>query len=165
MNVVDNLSFSISACTRQPRANEQDGKDYYFFTEERFKELMAEEAFLEWEMVYEGKYYGTLRSERDRIWNTGETPLFDIDVQGAVNLQQQFEDNSLSIFIQPPSIQELQRRLESRGTETDESVAERVSKAVSEQEFASKFDTVIINDDLEEATEKLIHIVKDFLSE
>ncbi len=165
MNVVDNLSFSISACTRQPRANEQDGKDYYFFTEERFKELMAEEAFLEWEMVYEGKYYGTLRSELDRIWNTGETPLFDIDVQGAVNLQQQFEDNSLSIFIQPPSIQELQRRLESRGTETDESVAERVSKAVSEQEFASKFDTVIINDDLEEATEKLIHIVKDFLSE
>lgn len=165
MNVVDNLSFSISACTRQPRANEQDGKDYYFFTEERFKELMAEEAFLEWEMVYEGKYYGTLRSELDRIWDTGETPLFDIDVQGAVNLQQQFEDNSLSIFIQPPSIQELQRRLESRGTETDESIAERVSKAVSEQEFASKFDTVIINDDLEEATEKLIHIVKDFLSE
>lgn len=165
MNVVDNLSFSISACTRQPRANEQDGKDYYFLTEERFKELMAEEAFLEWEMVYEGKYYGTLRSELDRIWDTGETPLFDIDVQGAVNLQQQFEDNSLSIFIQPPSIQELQRRLESRGTETDESVAERVSKAVSEQEFASKFDTVIINDDLEEATEKLIHIVKDFLSE
>lgn len=165
MNVVDNLSFSISACTRQPRANEQEGKDYYFFTEERFKELMAEEAFLEWEMVYEGKYYGTLRSELDRIWDTGETPLFDIDVQGAVNLQQQFEDNSLSIFIQPPSIQELQRRLESRGTETDESIAERVSKAVSEQEFASKFDTVIINDDLEEATEKLIHIVKDFLSE
>lgn len=165
MNVVDNLSFSISACTRQPRANEQDGKDYYFLTEERFKELMAEEAFLEWEMVYEGKYYGTLRSELDRIWNTGETPLFDIDVQGAVNLQQQFEDNSLSIFIQPPSIQELQRRLENRGSETDESIAERVSKAVSEQEFASKFDTVIINDDLEEATEKLIHIVKDFLSE
>lgn len=165
MNVVDNLSFSISACTRQPRANEQDGKDYYFLTEERFKELMAEEAFLEWEMVYEGKYYGTLRSELDRIWDTGETPLFDIDVQGAVNLQQQFEDNSLSIFIQPPSIQELQRRLENRGSETDESIAERVSKAVSEQEFASKFDTVIINDDLEEATEKLIHIVKDFLSE
>lgn len=165
MIVVDNLSFSISACTRQPRANEQDGKDYYFLTEERFKELMAEEAFLEWEMVYEGKYYGTLRSELDRIWDKGETPLFDIDVQGAVNLQQQFEDNSLSIFIQPPSIQELQRRLENRGSETDESIAERVSKAVSEQEFASKFDTVIINDDLEEATEKLIHIVKDFLSE
>lgn len=159
------LSFSISACTRQPRANEVNGKDYYFFTEDEFKNLIAEDAFVEWEMVYAGKYYGTLKTEVERIWKNGQAPLVDIDVQGAIAVQKKYPDQSLSLFIQAPSIQELKRRLEHRGTETPETLNERVKKAELELSYAPQFDSIIINDDLEEATQQLINIIDDFLSE
>lgn len=159
------LSFSTSACTRQPRANEVNGKDYYFFTEDEFKNLIAEDAFVEWEMVYAGKYYGTLKTEVERIWKNGQAPLVDIDVQGAIAVQKKYPDQSLSLFIQAPSIQELKRRLEHRGTETPETLNERVKKAELELSYAPQFDSIIINDDLEEATQQLINIIDDFLSE
>lgn len=159
------LSFSISACTRQPRANEVNGKDYYFFTEDEFKNLIAEDAFVEWEMVYAGKYYGTLKTEVERIWKNGQAPLVDIDVQGAIAVQKKYPDQSLSLFIQAPSIQELKRRLKHRGTETPETLNERVKKAELELSYAPQFDSIIINDNLEEATQQLINIIDDFLSE
>jgi len=159
------LAFSISACTRQPRPNEQHGKDYYFYSEEEFKDLIAKDAFVEWEMVYTGKYYGTLKSEVDRIWGNGQTPLVDIDVQGGIATQKKYPGNSLSLFIQAPSIEELRRRLEKRGTETPESLEERIKKAETELTFAHHFDTIIINDDLEQATQALVATIKDFLSE
>lgn len=157
------LAFSISACTRQPRPNEQHGKDYYFFTEQEFKELIEQDAFIEWEMVYTGKYYGTLKSEIERIWINGQAPLVDIDVQGALAIQKKYPDTSLSLFIQAPSIEELRRRLENRGTETPESLEERVKKAEWELTHSGKFDAIIINDDLDKATEELIETIKNFL--
>ena len=157
------LAFSISACTRKPRPNEQHGKDYYFFTEEEFKELIAQDAFIEWEMVYTGKYYGTLKSEVERIWINGQAPLVDIDVQGALAIQKKYPDTSLSLFIQAPSIEELRRRLEKRGTETPESLEERVKKAEWELTHSDKFDAIIINDNLDKATEELIETIKNFL--
>ena len=157
------LAFSISACTRQPRPNEQHGKDYYFFTEQEFKELIEQDAFIEWEMVYTGKYYGTLKSEIERIWINGQAPLVDIDVQGALAIQKKYPDTSLSLFIQAPSIEELRRRLEKRGTETPESLEERVKKAEWELTHSGKFDAIIINDDLNKATEELIETIKNFL--
>lgn len=159
------LVFSISACTRKPRANEVNGKDYYFFTEAEFKELIDKDAFVEWEMVYAGKYYGTLKSEVDRIWGNGLSPLVDIDVQGAITTQKKYPGNSLSVFIQAPSLEELRKRLEKRGTETPETLEERVKKAETELTFAHHFDSIIVNDDLEEATQKLISTISDFLSE
>lgn len=159
------VAFSISACTRQPRPNEADGKDYYFFSEDKFKELIAQDAFIEWEMVYTGKYYGTLKTELDRIWSNHQAPLVDIDVHGAISIQDKYPDRSLSLFIQAPSMQELRRRLEKRGTETPESLEERIKKAESELLYASRFDAVVINDDLDKATQELINTISDFLSE
>ena len=123
------LGFSISAATRPPREDEKNGVDYYFMPVEEFKNKIHNNEFVEWEMVYEGKYYGTLKSELQRIWNLNKTPLLDIDVQGAIHVQQQFLKNSLSIFIQPPSIEELRRRLESRATESNESLLARINKS------------------------------------
>src|SRR5882762_11467567 len=117
-----NLAFSISAATRNPRSYEKDGVDYYFIGLENFKQKIQHNEFVEWEMVYEGKYYGTLKSELERIWNQNKIPLLDIDVKGAIHVQQQFPQTSLSLFIEPPSVQELQKRLQSRGTETAESL-------------------------------------------
>ncbi|RYD57927.1 MAG: guanylate kinase [Sphingobacteriales bacterium] len=158
------LSFSISACTRQPRANEQHGKDYYFYSEPDFRKLIDTDAFVEWEMVYTGKYYGTLRSELTRIWEAGHQPLVDIDVKGALAIQDAYPDNSLTIFIQAPSIEELRQRLMLRGTETLHSLDERVSKANFELSFAPQFDSIIINDDLDVATAELVQLVNDFIS-
>ncbi len=157
------LSFSISAATRIPRGQEQDGVDYYFLSEEAFKQKINEDAFLEWEMVYEGKYYGTLRSELDRIWLAGKVPMLDIDVKGAIHVQQQFGDNCLSIFIEPPSVDELKKRLESRGTETPESLATRINKASYEISFSHRFTKSIVNDDLTKACEETERVIKDFL--
>ena len=157
------LTFSISACTRQPRAGEVHGKDYYFYEEEHFKKLIAEDAFVEWEMVYSGKYYGTLKSELDRIWNEGKTPLIDIDVKGALAIKAQFEAIASTIFIEAPSIEELRRRLQLRGTETPESTEERVEKAKYEISFAPNFDHIIINDNLEKASQDLLLVVTQFL--
>ena len=157
------LSFSISAATRQPRSNEIDGKDYYFMSPEEFKEKIKNKDFAEWEMVYEGKYYGTLKSELERIWADGRVPVLDIDVKGAIHVQQQYPINTLSIFIEPPSVDELKRRLESRGTETDETLAARVNKASYEISFKTHFDKVIVNDHLENACTLAVDLVKEFL--
>jgi guanylate kinase len=163
LNKYPQLSFSISAATRNPRGQEKDGIDYYFLSEAEFKHKIHEDAFLEWEMVYEGKYYGTLKSELDRIWAAGKVPMLDIDVKGAIHVQQQFEDNCLSIFIEPPSVEELRKRLESRGTETPESLATRINKASYEISFNRRFSKTIVNDELSKACEETEAVIKDFL--
>lgn len=157
------LCFSISAATRLPRGKEQNGVDYYFISAEDFQRKIHEQAFVEWEMVYEGKYYGTLKSELERIWNEGRIPVLDIDVKGAIHVQQQFPDTCLSLFIQPPSIEELKRRLESRGTETPESLATRVNKASYEISFRHHFHHTIVNDQLDKACAETESLIKEFL--
>src|SRR6187431_3698563 len=157
------LAFSISAATRQQRSYEKDGVDYHFLSVDEFKEKIQNNAFVEWEMVYEGKYYGTLKSEIHRVWKEEKVPLLDIDVQGAVHVQQQHPEHTLSIFIQPPSVDELKKRLNTRGTETPESIATRVNKAAYELSFKEHFDKVIVNDDLEKACTEAEVIVRSFL--
>ena len=159
----DQLAFSISAATRQRRENEKEGVDYYFISVDDFKEKILHNAFVEWEMVYEGKYYGTLKSEIHRIWKEGKVPLLDIDVEGAVHVQKQFPKNVLSIFIEPPSIDELKKRLRSRGTESEESLAVRLNKAAFEISFKNQFDKVIVNHDLEKACTQAEEVVIKFL--
>ena len=154
------LTFSISAATREKRAHETDGVDYYFLTADAFKEKIRNNEFLEWEMVYEGKYYGTLRSEMDRIWSEGKVPLLDIDVKGALHIQQQYPENTLSIFVEPPSVEELRRRLQARGTETPETLEARVNKAAYEISFKNQFKELIINDNLEKACLQAEALVK-----
>lgn len=156
------LSFSISAATRERREHEKDGVDYYFLTPEEFQEHIRDNAFIEWEMVYEGKYYGTLRKELDRIWNKNEVPVLDIDVKGAIHVQKQFPGNSLSLFIEPPSVEELKRRLESRGTETPETLQARINKAAYEISFKQHFDRIVVNDDLTKACKEAEDIIKAF---
>ena len=160
----DQLTFSISAATRQRRQHEKDGVDYHFLSVEEFKERIKNNSFVEWEMVYEGKYYGTLKSEIHRIWKEGKTPLLDIDVQGAVHVRQQHPDHTLSIFIEPPSVDELKKRLSTRGTETLESLDTRLNKATYELTFKDHFDKVIINENLEKACTEAVGIVSVFLS-
>ncbi len=159
------LTFSVSAATRQARGSEVDGKDYYFISNETFKQKIQQNEFIEWEMVYEGKYYGTLKSELQRIWDQGKVPVLDIDVKGAIHVQQQFNEGTLSLFIEPPSVAELKKRLQSRGTETDESLAARVNKASYELSFKEYFDKIIVNDDLAKACEEAKNIVTDFLAQ
>jgi len=157
------LSFSISAATRQKRDYEKNGIDYYFMSVGDFKEKIQHHAFVEWEMVYEGKYYGTLKSEIHRIWKEEKVPLLDIDVQGAVHVQQQHPQHSLSIFIEPPSVDELKKRLNSRGTETPESLAARLNKSTYELTFKDHFDKTIVNDTLEKACKEAEKVVKSFI--
>jgi guanylate kinase len=159
----EQLSFSISAATRQPRGLEKDGVDYYFISEEEFTNRIQHEEFIEWEMVYEGKYYGTLKSELQRIWNSNKIPLLDIDVKGAIHVQQQFPETTLSIFIEPPSIDELKRRLNSRGTDSEDSLNARVSKASYELSFKHSFNHVIMNSDLTKACTEAEALVCDFI--
>lgn len=160
----DKLGFSVSAATRKKRDYEIDGVHYYFISEEDFKEKIRQKEFAEWEMVYEGKYYGTLKSEMKRIWNQGKAVVLDIDVKGALHVQGQYPEQSLSIFIEPPSIDVLEKRLSSRGTETDESLIARVNKAAYEISFKDQFNKVIVNDDLTKACKEAEDIVADFLS-
>ncbi len=157
------LEFSISACNRQPRGKEQHGKDYYFLDTDDFKARIEKGEFLEWEEVYEGRFYGTLRSEMDRIWHKGNHVLFDIDVKGGVNVKQQFGDQALSLFVQAPSIEELKRRLESRGTDSARDIEMRLEKAAEELGYANQFDYIIVNDDLEKAKTEAEHILNKFL--
>jgi len=159
----DKLAFSISAATRQPRGQEKDGREYYFITPELFRQKIAEDAFIEWEMVYEGKYYGTLRSEIQKIWDQGKIPILDIDIKGAINVQKQYPNQSISLFIEPPSVEELRKRLEFRGTETPESIEARISKATYELSFKEHFDHIILNDELAKACKEAGDIVSDFL--
>jgi guanylate kinase len=164
LNVFPQLAFSISAATREARSYEKDGKDYYFIDVNDFKQKIQHNEFVEWEMVYEGKYYGTLKSELRRLWNNNRCPLLDIDVKGAIHVQQQYPDTSLTIFIEPPSVDELKRRLQSRGTETDQSLQARVNKASYEISFKEHFNKSIVNDDLERAFARAEEIVKEFLN-
>jgi guanylate kinase len=158
------LAFSISATTRNPRATEKNGIDYHFITEEAFKKHIQQNDFVEWEMVYEGKYYGTLKSELQRIWNNNQIPVLDIDVKGAIHVQQQYPTTSLSIFIEPPSIEELKNRLLARGTETAASLQARVNKASYELSFKEQFNKVITNHHLQEACDKAAKIITDFVA-
>jgi len=157
------LAFSVSAATRKARGNEKNGVDYYFISKDEFTNRIQHEEFAEWEMVYEGKYYGTLKSELARIWNQEKIPVLDIDVKGAIHVQQQYPETTLSLFIEPPSVDELKRRLESRGTESEESLNARVNKAAYELSFKHYFDHIIINDDLDRAVKQAEEIVKAFL--
>ncbi len=160
----DKISFSISAATREARTNEKEGVDYYFMSQEQFTQKIQHEEFIEWEMVYEGKYYGTLKSELQRIWKQAKIPLLDIDVKGAIHVQQQFPDTTLSIFIEPPSIDELQRRLNYRGTENNESLQARLSKAAYELSFKHSFHQVILNHNLQHARNEAEKIVLAFIN-
>lgn len=159
----EKLAFSVSAATRQPRSYEKNGVDYYFMSVEEFQKRIQQNEFAEWEMVYEGKYYGTLKEELQRIWNENKIPLLDIDVKGAIHVQKQYPDSSLTIFIQPPSVEELKRRLESRGTESEESLKARVNKAAYELSFGDHFNKTIINDNLEKACKEAEIIVTEFI--
>ena len=158
------LTFSVSAATRQPRADEKEGVHYYFISEEDFKYKIQHDEFAEREMVYEGKYYGTLKSELSRIWAAGKVPVLDIDVKGAIHVQQEFGEGALSIFIEPPSVDELKKRLQGRGTENDESLAARVSKAAYELSFKEHFNKSIVNSNFDEACGAAEKIVSDFLN-
>ena len=157
------LTFSVSAATRQPRGTEKNGVDYYFMSADDFKYKIQHNEFVEWEMVYEGKYYGTLKSELDKIWAAGKVPVLDIDVKGAIHVQQQFNEGTLSLFIEPPSVDELKKRLQSRGTETEESLAARVNKASYELSFKTYFDRTVVNADLSVACAEAEKIVDAFL--
>ncbi len=157
------LEFSVSACSRLPREGEVHGKDYYFLSDDEFLRKIDEGAFLEWEEVYTGSFYGTMHSEVERIWGKANHVIFDVDVVGGLNIKKQYPDNSLAIFIMPPSTDELRNRLAGRGTETPESLEKRISKAEYELGFADRFDKQIINDDLQTAINQTQKAITDFL--
>jgi guanylate kinase len=157
------LSFSVSATTRPIREGEKNGKDYYFLAEQEFKSRIANDEFIEWEMVYVGKYYGTLKSELLRVWNNDQHIIFDVDVEGGLHIKNKYPTNSLAIFINPPSLETLKQRLTDRNTESDESLNERISKAEHEMSFASEFDVVLTNDDLQKALLEAEKLITDFL--
>jgi len=159
------LEFSISATSRAPRGKEQHGTEYYFYTADEFRQMIAENKFVEYEEVYPGSFYGTLRSEVERIWAKGHAIVFDIDVQGGVNLKRIFGDQAFSVFIQAPSVDVLRERLIGRGTDTTEAIERRVAKATSEMEFAAgKFDHVLVNDNLEQAFAEAERIIEEFMN-
>ncbi len=159
-----NLEFSISATSRAPRGAEKNGVDYYFLTAEEFAEAVAANKFVEWEEVYKGTCYGTLRSEMERIWTKGNVILFDVDVMGGIRLKEIFGKDAMSIFVMPPSIEELRRRLEGRGTDAPEVIEKRIAKASFELTKAPEFDRQVINDDLEVAVSQVTEIVKNFIA-
>jgi guanylate kinase len=159
------LAFSISAATRARRGIEKHGVDYYFISTDEFNNKIQHNEFVEWEMVYEGKYYGTLKTELKRIWKNHQVPILDIDVKGAIHVQQQYPHNSLSLFIEPPTIDELKRRLEGRGTEDPETMQARINKAAYELSFKHHFHKIIVNHDLESACKEAEKAVESFLAE
>ena len=157
------LEFSISATSRAPRGNETNGKEYYFFDASAFRKMISENAFVEYEEVYPGSYYGTLRSELERIWAKGKTIVFDIDVKGGMNLKRIFGQEALSIFIMAPSVEELRRRLLARGTDSPESIEKRIAKAEEENSFSEKFDIIIVNDCLDRAISETAGKIGEFI--
>ena len=159
-----NLEFSISATSRAPRGVEKNGVDYYFLSAEEFAEAVAADKFVEWEEVYKGTCYGTLRSEMERIWSKGNVILFDVDVMGGIRLKEIFGEDAMSIFVMPPSIEEMRRRLEGRGTDAPEVIEKRIAKASFELTKAPEFDKQIVNDDLEVAVAEVAEIVKNFIA-
>ena len=158
-----NLYFSISCTSRAPRGEEKDGVEYFFLTPEAFKEKIENDEFLEYEEVYENRFYGTLKAQVERQREAGQNVVFDVDVKGGVNIKKHYGNKALSLFIQPPSIEELRRRLEGRGTDTQEAIEQRLAKAAYELTFAPKFDRVVVNDDLEKAKQETFNIINDFL--
>jgi guanylate kinase len=158
------LEFSISACSRPPRENEVHGRDYYFMSKRAFREHITQGDFLEWEEVYKGNYYGTLKSELDRIWKKNRHVVFDVDVIGGLNLKQYFGPYALAVFVQPPSLEELETRLRNRSTDSDKRIRDRMAKAASEMEFASHFDVILVNDSLAETFKEGEKIVREFLN-
>lgn len=165
LGIYPELEFSISATSRAPRGQEQHGVEYYFFSAEQFRQMIAEDKFVEYEEVYEGSFYGTLRSEVERIWAKGHAIVFDIDVQGGVNLKRIFGEQALSVFIQAPSVEVLRERLIGRGTDSEEAIERRVAKAASEMEFAAgKFDYTLVNDDLATSKAEAERVIAEFLN-
>lgn len=160
---IPELEFSISATSRKKRGNEVNGKDYYFLSEEAFRNYIKNDDFIEWEEVYPEQFYGTLKSEIQRIWKNGKHVIFEVDVVGGLNLKKKFGDKSLALFIMPPSVEELKNRLLSRDTETKEKIAMRVKKAESELNDASQFDKIIVNDNLSKALFETEAVVKEFI--
>lgn len=159
------MGFSVSATTRAPRGTEQNGVDYHFYSLEEFRALVAEDAFVEWEEVYPGKCYGTLKSELERMWSAGEVALFDVDVEGGVALKEALGEAALSIFVQPPSLAVLRERLENRGTDAPEVIEERLAKATRELAYADRFDVVLVNDVLATACDEAVRTVRGFVGE
>jgi guanylate kinase len=157
------LSFSISATSRSPRGQEEHGKDYYFLSSEEFQARVTKDELLEWEEVYADTYYGTLRSEVERIWSEGKVVVFDVDVVGALNLKKQFGERALALFVKAPSIEILEQRLRDRATDSEEKIQQRVAKATIEMASAPEFDKVIVNDDLNTAIAEALGILKDFI--
>lgn len=157
------LAFSVSACSRDPRPNEKNGVDYHFLGLEGFKKSIANDDFVEWEEVYTNNFYGTLKSEIDRIWSEGKTVIFDVDVIGGLNLKKRFQEQAFAVFVQPPSYEELENRLRKRSTESEDKINQRMEKATKELAFAPEFDTILVNDDLEEACIKAEKLVRAFL--
>jgi len=159
------MEFSVSATSRAPRGQEQNGKEYWFFSTEEFRDLIEKDSFVEYEEVYAGSYYGTLKSEVEKIWGKNHVIIFDVDVKGGVNLKKYFGENALSVFIQAPSVEVLRERLIKRGTDSAEAIERRVAKAADEMTYAPQFDYVLVNDDLETAFKEAEKIVDEFLSE
>ncbi|MDR2121795.1 MAG: guanylate kinase [Flavobacteriaceae bacterium] len=163
LSVIPEISFSVSCTTRPKRENEIEGKDYYFLTEEEFKTKIKNREFIEYEEVYEGRFYGTLHSEIERLWSQGRHVVFDIDVKGGLNLKNQFRDRALAVFIAPPSLKDLEERLKNRNTESEETLKIRIQKADKEFSYAKDFDAVVINDNLEKAKTRAENLVRSFL--
>lgn len=163
LDFLPELRFSTSATTRAMREGEVNGRDYHFLTVDDFKRGIDREDFLEWEEVYHNQFYGTLKSEIRRIWDEGKVVIFDVDVKGGLNIKKYFGDNALAIFVEPPTVQELENRLRKRGTETEESLRKRVAKAEYELSFAPQFDKIILNDNLDDAREEMLHTIREFL--
>jgi guanylate kinase len=158
-----NLAFSISATSRPPRGTERDGVEYFFLSPEAFKQRIAAGDFLEYEEVYPDRFYGTLKEQVERQLAQGQNVVFDVDVVGGCNIKQHYGDRALSLFIQPPSVEELRRRLLKRGTDTPEVIETRIGKAAFEMSFASRFDYIIVNHDLRQTQEEALHVVSEFL--
>ena len=163
LSKIPSLAFSISATSRAPRGAEKEGADYYFLSNEEFKSRVAANAFLEWEEVYSGACYGTLKSEVERLWAEGKHVIFDIDVVGGANLKKQFPAQTLAVYVQAPNPEELEKRLRGRGTDSEEKIQERLAKAEREQDFANQFDYVLVNDDLERAQREAFDKVTAFI--
>ncbi len=158
------LKFSVSACSRKSRVNETHAKDYYFISADEFRDKIEKNEFVEWEEVYKDNFYGTLKSEVQRIWESGYNVIFDVDVVGGLNIKRQYPEQSLAIFIQAPSVEELEKRLRNRSTDDEETINKRVAKAEQEMSFAPQFDEVIINDKLEDAVSETHAVIKTFLA-
>jgi guanylate kinase len=164
LSVDNRLAFSVSACTRNKRANEEHGKDYYFLSHEEFKQRIANNEFLEFEEVYGGNFYGTLKSEVDRIWAMGKAVIFDVDVEGGLNIKKHFGDKALAVFVKPPSVEVLEQRLRFRSTETEETLRVRIDKAVHELQYENKFEYVLLNENLDEALVVAENLITEFLT-